>query len=360
MDLRALITLLNIPNIGQVRAKKLVEHFGSPETALAAGVDAISRVRDLGPKTAQSFRQIDYSHADEQLDKIAKSSCEVITLWDEAYPPLLQEIYDPPLILHVAGDLSVLKSQSVAMVGTRTPSQYGKTFAQSIAAGLAENGFTIISGMARGIDSESHRGALNAGGKTVAVLGCGLDIIYPRENKDLKQKITENGAVISEFPLGTHPDPKNFPRRNRIISGLSLGSLIVEAGNKSGALITAAYAADQNREVFALPGDVRRSQSIGCNRLIRRSMAALITSAEDILESLGQKSAGTQSKLFLPPPDLKGKHLEIYNILDPEQLYIDDIAQKVNSTTSEILTLLLEMEMDGIVKSLPGKHYVRV
>ncbi len=360
MDLRALLTLLNIPGIGPVRARRLVEYFSSPEEVLSAGKQALDAVRDIGEKTVEALANPDYRFADVQIKKLEDCGGKIVTFWDEAYPPLLKEIYDPPLVLYIMGNIDALRTQAIAIVGTRIPSQYGRANAVCIAEELANRNYTIVSGMARGIDTEAHKGALKASGRTIAVLGCGLDIVYPRENKDLRQAITLQGAVISEFPLGSSPDGRNFPRRNRIISGLSKGTLIIEAGIRSGALITAAYAADQNREVFALPGDINRPRSQGCNRLIHNQMASLVTSADDILEILGCKYEAGQKELFKEPPKIEGVQLMIYNNLDLEPIYIDDLAQKVNMNTSEILTVLLEMELEGLVKSLPGKNYVRI
>jgi len=360
MDLQALITLLKVPGVGIVRDKKLIDHFGSPENVLNAGVKEIQSVANIGPGIAAAFAAADSKFADLQLNSMKDHGAAAVTFWDDNYPLLLKEVYDPPLILFIDGDVEILAKKSLGVVGTRNPSQYGRNQTRAIVSELASGGFSIVSGMARGIDSEAHKAALDQGGTTVAVLGCGLDVVYPRENKDLKKRIAEKGAVVSEFPFETPPEAKNFPRRNRIISGLSLGTLVVEAGYKSGALITAAYASDQNREVFALPADVTRAQGSGCNRLIRKSTAALVTTAADIIESLGGPAEkGKQSALFEIPPDLKGARLKVYNCLDNEPVYIDEIALSLKKNTSEILTILLDLEMDGHVKSLPGKNYVR-
>ena len=358
--IRASLTLLNMPGIGVVRAKKLIEHFGGVEKVLQADAKAWAEVDKIGAKTASGMMLPDYDYADKQLEKMLKFGAQVVGLWDEDYPALLKEIYDPPLVLFYEGTLEALKRDCFAIVGTRTPSQYGIALTKSISGGLAQRGFCIVSGMARGIDSEAHKAAMAAEGTTAAVLGCGIDVVYPQENSKLKKLIAEKGIVLSEFPMGTSPEGQNFPRRNRIISGLSVGTLVAEAGLKSGALITAAYAADQNREVFALPGDVTRTTSQGCNRLIKTQTAALASCADDILEALGKTAqVGKTVTSTKPEPELKGTPLIIYNILSLEPIYIDDLAQKMNLTTSEVLTVLLELEMDGIVKSLPGKYYVR-
>lgn len=360
MDLEALITILKVPGVGIVRAKALVDHFGSPENVLNASIKEIQSVGNIGPGTAEAFAAADSISASSELKLMNDYGAKALTFWDDNYPPMLKEVYDPPLILYVDGDVEILAKKSLGVVGTRNPSQYGRKQTRAIVTELVREGYSIVSGMARGIDSEAHRTSLDQGGATVAILGCGLDVVYPRENRELKKLIAENGAVVSEFPFKTPPEARNFPRRNRIISGLSLGTLVVEAGYRSGALITAAYASDQNREVFALPADVTRVQGSGCNRLIKKNTAALVTTAADIIESLGGTSEkGKQSALFEIPPDLKGAWLEAYNCLDNEPVYIDDIALKLEKSTSEILTILLDLEMDGHVKSLPGKNYVR-
>jgi len=354
------LTLLHIPGIGVVRAKKLIEHFGGAEQVLQADAKALSQVDKIGVKTAEGLLLPDYNYADKQLEKMLKYGAKALSFWDAEYPPLLKEIYDPPLVLFYEGNVEILQRDCFAVVGTRTPSQYGISQTRAIAAGLTQRGFCIVSGMARGIDSEAHKAALAAEGTTIAVLGCGIDVVYPKENSKLKKQIAEKGLVISEFPMNASPEGQNFPRRNRIISGLSVGTLVAEAGPKSGALITAAYAADQNREVFALPGDVTRLSCQGCNRIIRNHTAALAASADDILETLGRLvKAGKIPSEAKPEPDLTGTPLNIFNCLSYEPLYIDDLAHKVNLTTSEVLTVLLELEMDELVKSLPGKYYVR-
>ena len=360
MNLTALLTLLSAPNIGPVRARKLIEVFGSPEAVLAAGKTEIATVPGIGLKIAESFSQVEPNFAEQQLKETEKHGAKIVTYWDDDYPPYLKEIYDPPLALFVQGELECDGNPCLAVVGTRKYSQYGRNCTENIVAGLIQNGFTIVSGMARGIDGLAHQTALAEGGKTVAVLGCSLDVVYPIEHKKLKEQIAQNGAVISEFPFTTEPEGVNFPRRNRIISGLSRGTLIIEAGEKSGALITAAYALDQNREVFALPGDINRRQSEGCNQLIKTGKAALVTSAKDILDAF-------QIQLHLPlevlnevkEPELDGAQKKIYQALTLEPIYIDDLALAVQINPSDVLTILLDLEMSGYIKQVPGKRFIR-
>ena len=360
MNIRALLIISNIPNIGPVRARTLISHFGSPEAVLSANMNEIAAIANIGPKIAEAFKQIDPDFADTQLEEAEKAGAQCLTFWDDDYPRYLKEIYDPPLVLFLQGSAECFQQSCLAVVGTRKPSEYGRASTKNIVAGLARQELTIVSGLARGIDSLAHNAALEAGGYTAAVLGSGLDIDYPRENKKLREKIAERGAVISEFPFGTIPDGRNFPRRNRIISGLSLGTLVTEAGEKSGALITAAYAVDQNREAFALPGDVRRPQSAGCNRLIKTGRAALITSEMDILQAL---QIQLSLELEAPEPDkapsLSGDQLKIYQAVGSDSIYIDDLAQAVQMNPSEVLTLLLEMEMNGLINQIAGKRFVR-
>jgi DNA processing protein len=247
-------------------------------------------------------------------------------------------------------------------VGTRAPSAYGKVVTKTITGELAAVGATIVSGMALGVDGEAHKAALEAGGRTIAVLGSGIDVVYPETHKSLMEQIIDHGAVLSEFPPGTRPARENFPRRNRVISGLSRGTLIVEAPLKSGALLTAAQALDQNREVFATPGLITSRNSKGTNRLIKKGQAALVESADDILKILGwhratqDKSDNTRSQ---PTPDLSKEEKIIWRHLSAEPMHIDELAQKLEIATHDLLGQLLGMELRGIIRQLPGKHFVR-
>jgi DNA processing protein len=354
-----LLSLLLMPGIGSIRAKRLVSHFEDVAKVFSATAKEIAEVAQCGLTVAENLKKPDYAEAERQLQKTKELNAQIVTLWDENYPPLLKEIYDPPLLLFVQGELPTAQEKCFSIVGTRSPSEYGLIQAVSIAGGLARQGLIIVSGMARGIDSASHRGALEAGGKTVAVFGCGLDITYPAENRKLRERIVNQGALISEFFFGVPPDAPNFPRRNRIISGISAGTLIVEAGDKSGALITAYYANDQDREVFALPGDVTRLQSRGCHRLVKTERARLITCDNDILEALQVQLTLKLEKTEPPAVKLPPELNSIYNVLNKQPLYIDDIAQNSGMNPSEVLTILLQLEMEGLIKSLPGKYYVR-
>jgi DNA processing protein len=295
---------------------------------------------------------------EKEIKKLEKLGGQIITIWDQEYPPILKKIYDPPILFYILGEFAESDQYSIAIVGTRQPTNYGKVQAEKISMDLSKQGITIISGMARGIDSISHNAAIKSGGRTIAVIGSGLDVIYPPENKKLLEKIVENGAVVSEFTLGTKPDAQNFPRRNRIISGLSLGVIIIETGITGGAMQTAAFALDQNREVFALPGNVGVRQSEGSNLLIQKSEAELLTSAEDVINALELKLKPVLGKnIPKQQVDLSLFEEKLINVLKSEPLQIDRIASLANMTTSECLVNLLSLEFKGLVKQLPGKMF---
>ncbi|MBU3934057.1 MAG: DNA-processing protein DprA [Candidatus Omnitrophica bacterium] len=293
----------------------------------------------------------------------AKNKIRALHLTGEGYPTNLKYIYDPPPDLYIKGNIIPQDNIAIAIVGSRQASYYGLKNAQELAFELAAGGITIISGLARGVDSAAHRGALKAKGRTIAVLGSGLNMIYPVENKGLAEEISRNGAVISEFPQDTPPHRQNFPRRNRIISGLSLGVLVVEAAKRSGALITVGFALEQGREVFALPGKIDSFTSQGTHDLIKQG-AKLVESAEDIIEELeplkscriNQTKSESRTKI---EPNLPEEEKQIYSYLSSEPLHIDELAQKVNLSYGRLLTCLLKLEYKKLVKELPGKAFVR-
>lgn len=292
-----------------------------------------------------------------------KNRIKSLSIRDKAYPANLRYIYDPPEILYVNGEIVREDSIAIAVVGSRRATYYGIKHAEKLGFELAARGITVISGLARGVDSAAHRGALKAKGRTIAVLGSGLNMIYPYENEKLANDIRQNGAVISEFPLEMQPLRQNFPRRNRIISGLSLGVVVVEAAKRSGALITADCAAEQGREVFALPGKIDSFTSYGTHSLIKQG-AKLIESTEDIIEELEplkvaqaqQSKSESKSKLALNLPDEEGK---IYSCLSSDALPLDEIMEKVNLPYGRLLTSLLKLEYKKLVKELAGKQFVR-
>lgn len=359
MDPVSLLTLASVPGVGLRRLKMLIDHFGDPDLVLAATTSQLSKVEGIDERTAVAIQSPpDAELARAHLHTAESVGAKFLTLWDSGYPALLKDIFDPPLYLFVRGELRPQDESAVAVVGTRAPSAYGKAVTKEIAGGLAAMGVTIVSGMALGIDGEAHQAALKAKGRTVAVLGSGIDVIYPPSHDKLMAQIIENGAVLSEFPPGTKPGQGNFPRRNRVISGMTRGTLIVEAPLKSGALLTAAHALDQNREVFAVPGVITSHKSKGTNRLIKQGSAALVESAEDILKILGWH-ASSKKPGTTPTPSLSPEDKKIWEQLSLEPVHIDDLAKKLDTPTHELLGKLLMLELSGVIRQLPGKHFVR-
>ncbi len=356
MDRLESFIALNLTNkIGGIRLKSLLEKFGSPERIFKASKKGLESIKGIGPLVSDEIVNFEKKYdLKKEFDLIKEHNIEILTIENSEYPSLLKEIYDPPIVLYIKGELK--KSETiVAIVGSRHASIYGLNTAESLAFQLGLNGITIVSGMARGIDSASHRGALKSGGRTVAVLGSGLLDIYPIENKRLAEEISMNGAVVSEFPMEYPPFRQNFPRRNRVISGLSLGVVVVEAAKDSGALITADFALEQGRTVFAVPGKVDSVTSFGTNRLLKQG-ARLVESAEDILEELGLDRKQRDTKKT--PIKLKEDELSIYNTLSSEPLHIDQLTEISKRPVQEVLKILLKLEMKRLVRQLPGKEFV--
>jgi DNA processing protein len=362
------------PGLGPTRARKLVEHFGSPEAVFRAsltelestGIQVISAQSLATGKSAALAR--------EEIAQAAAASIAMLSMDDPSYPPRLKEIYDPPLILRVRGNPEVLTKPGVAMVGTRHPTPYGSGMAERLACDLAAQGLVIISGMARGVDTASHRGAISAKGKTVAVFGTGVDVIYPKENSRLSEQILAlGGALISEFPLGTFAAPQNFPIRNRIISGMSVGVLVVEAAEYSGTRITARCALEQNRDVFAVPGNVTNKNSWGPNTLIKQG-AKLVATWEDVWEDLppevrlaltpptSPESQGASSASLFPDEGLPPHEKRILSLLKAdESTHIDELVERLENdlSSSEIFAALFELELAGKIRQMPGKNFVK-
>jgi DNA processing protein len=359
--LRHLLRLSSVPGVGPMRIRSLVGRFGSAEAVFHAGLEELRRTDGIDEKTARSILNGgDDAFAAEQIHLSEKTGIRALTFWDDDYPEPLKAIADPPAILFVKGTLIEQDRIAVAVVGTRSPSTYGRNTAERISEELAHCGVTVVSGMARGIDTAAHRGALRGAGRTLAVLGSGADVVYPSENKKLCEAVAESGAVVSEFPLGTQPDPGYFPRRNRIISGLSRGTLVVEAGDRSGALITAYMALDQGRDVFAVPGNITSPKSKGTNRLIREG-AKLVDSVEDILAEIPEKRlpAGRREPVGRATDSLNAHEAQLIELLDEEPKHIDWIAAAGNVTTSEALAVLLSLELKNYVKQMTGMRFVR-
>jgi DNA processing protein len=361
-ELKSWLALSTVPNVGPIRFISLVKHFGSPEAILSASEKELTGFPDIGPVIASNIkRKVDWELAEKQFGLMEKNKVQLLTFRDEAYPENLKSIYDPPPFLFIKGEIKKEDKNAIAIVGCRAASLYGKQITEKIGRELAKRDITIVSGLARGIDSIGHLSALEEKGRTMAVFGSGLDVIYPPENKKLVEKIVESGAIISEFLLGTKPEAPNFPRRNRLISGLSLGVVIVEAGAKSGALLTAQFALEQNREVFAIPGNIGAKNSEGTNQLIKQG-AKLVTSVEDILEELNLINSVQQKENSLVERDLSQlseMEKNIYNLIAQKPYHIDKIAQETHVTTSCALSTLLSLELKGFIKQLSGKMFVR-
>lgn len=359
-----LYLLLSVERIGPAKIRSLLSKFRTFQNIFSASNQELQEVEGISKELSARIRKI-YSQrnsvkefVEKELNRLKKIGGRIVTVWDEDYPKLLKKIYDPPLLLYVKGNFNEKDDYSIAVVGTRGPTNYGKLQAERFVADLADQGITIISGLARGIDSIAHKTSLKHNSRTIAVIGSGLDVIYPPENKKLFDEIAEKGAVVSEFVLGTKPDAVNFPKRNRIISGMSLGTLVIETGINGGAMQTARLALDQSREVFAVPGNLGVRQSEGTNLLIQRGEAELVTSAEDILNELELKLKPVIGKnIPKPEKDLNMFEEKIYNSLSNEPLHIDKISELTNLSTSDCLVHLLSLEFKGLVKQLPGKVF---
>lgn len=358
------LTLKSVPGIGNLLFKRLIDRFGHPSRVFEATTRDLQTVRGVSKRIATDILRHNVpDHLVKDVDTALASGCRFLVMTDDEYPALLREIPDPPPYLFVKGHLPDFPA--VAMVGSRNASHYGLSAARHLAGDLTTSGVMVVSGLARGIDTAAHEGALERNGKTVAVLGSGIGKIYPPENMDLARRISENGAVISEFPYNADPEAHHFPGRNRIISGMSLGTVVVEAAQKSGSLITARLAAEQNREVFAVPGSIQSFKSTGTHSLIRQG-AKLVSSVNDILEEI---------PLFSKPPvtdikkqetsleTLKNKfnldfdELSVLKVLDSYPVHIDDILQNVSMEPGALSAVLLRLELKGMIIQLPGKLF---
>ncbi|GLI37150.1 DNA-processing protein DprA [Geobacter hydrogenophilus] len=355
MDHYHWFALKSVPLVGNVLFRRLLERFGSPEAAFGASDADLRSVQGVSPAVVASLRSHDPRPiADRECAAVRRTGCRIVTILDDEYPQLLREITDPPPFLYVRGSLAGIGT-AVAVVGSRRASAYGRTVTGRMAEELARHGVAVISGLARGVDTAAHRGALKGDGTTVGVLGCGVDVVYPAENRQLFREMAEQGAVVSEFPLGTAPLAENFPRRNRIISGISHGVLVVEAAERSGSLVTARIALDQGRDVYAIPGNITNDGSRGANRLIREG-AKLVESVEDILEELPGGRVARRG-VPAPAPDLPPAEAAVFALLAPEPLHIDEIIAKSALTVGELSAMLLRLELKGAVTQLPGKYF---
>ncbi|PIR65634.1 MAG: DNA-protecting protein DprA [Candidatus Omnitrophica bacterium CG10_big_fil_rev_8_21_14_0_10_43_8] len=353
------------PGIGSIKAKALLDYFKSPENIFNASVNELSGVKGVNPAIAQGILNVskDKSLLDKELRLIKKENVDVVTIFDEKYPVNLKEIHDPPVVLYVKGSFKKEDKQAVAIVGSRRCSSYGRNTAARFASGLAGLGITVVSGMARGIDTAAHSAAVNSRARTIAVLGSGLSRIYPPENKALSERIAEYGAVISEFPMTMRPLALNFPRRNRIISGLSLGTVVVEAAKNSGALITARCAYEQGREVFSVPGEALKPAAFGVNQLIKDG-ARLVEDVNDILEELAPQLKGyikaNRATGQVPLPlDLKSEELKIIGLLEDGPMHVDVIASGASFPIADTSSVLTGLEIRGLIRRNPGNIFER-
>ena len=395
----SLIHLNLIQGVGLKTVQVLRDIFGSTEKALQATPEELRKTDQLSPAVCDLLihKPVLYP-IERELELIRKYGCQVVTLYDAAYPPHLKEIDTPPFVLYVRGELTPEDMLSVSLVGSRNAKDYGRKVSYRLSYQLAQRGLTVVSGFARGVDTAAHRGALEAGGRTVAVMGNGLSVIYPAANSDLAEQIEASGALVSEFPMAARPKPRNFPRRNRIISGLTLGTVVVEASNRSGALITARLAAEQNREVFAVPGEIFSELSTGTHKLINDG-AKLINTVDDLLNELPphvlnqiqpqsstasvpdtevtptqvppvekndtkpvspQPSAEAQAPVSAPPPpDLTPDEKAIFDAIEVPSSHIDTLVRTTQLPISQVSSVLLMLELKGIVQQLPGKQFTK-
>ncbi len=393
----SLIHLNLIQGVGLKTVQILRDVFGSAERALQATPDELKKSNQFSSTVCDllTHKPVLYP-IERELELIHKYGCQVITLYDAAYPPHLKQIDTPPLVLYVKGELVPEDALSISFVGSRNAKDYGRKVSYRLSYQIAQRGLTVVSGFAKGIDTAAHRGAFEAGGRTIAVMGNGLSLIYPATNKDLAEKIIESGALISEFPMGAKPKPRNFPRRNRIISGLTLGTVVVEASNRSGALITARLAGEQGREVFAVPGEIFSELSTGTHKLINNG-AKLINTVDDLLNELppyvlsqvqsetspvpdmeteptqeasvekspaepvpSQPSFEAQQPVPPPPPpDLTPDEKTIFDAIEMPSSHIDTIVRTTQLPISQVSSVLLMLELKGVVQQLPGKQFTK-
>ena len=396
----SLIHLNLIQGVGLKTVQALRDVFGSTERALQATSDELRKIDRFSPTVCDLLihKPVLYP-IERELELIHKYGCQIVTLYDAAYPPHLKEIDTPPFVLYVKGKLTPEDALSISLVGSRNAKDYGRKVSYRLSYQLAQRGVTVISGLAKGIDTLAHRGALEAGGRTIAVMGNGLSIVYPATNSNLAEKIEASGALVSEFPMAARPKSRNFPRRNRIISGLTLGTVVVEASNRSGALITARLAAEQNREVFAVPGEIFSELSAGTHKLINDG-AKLINTVDDLLNELSPyvlnqiqsqaspvvrvpdmeaeppqaspvekgdtKLVSTQASSEArqpvstpPPPDLTPDEKTIFDAIEVPSSHIDTIVRATQLPIGQISSVLLMLELKGVVQQLPGKQFTK-
>lgn len=366
-DLKHWLALTFIKDVGPITTKRLLSALHSPRKILEAGLNELKDIEDITESKAKRIYEFDsWSKVDKEIEAIKNRAIRIIKYTDREYPESLRQIDTSPILLYAKGRFVKEDKYAIAMVGSRNMTEYGKNIAEIIASELSSYGLTVVSGMARGIDTLSHKGALKAGGRSIAVLGCGLDNPYPPENIEIFERLSVNGCVISEFPLGTPPNKENFPARNRLISGLSLGVLVVEATTNSGSLITANYALEQGKDVFAIPGNITSRNSEGTNTLIKKG-AKLVQRVDDILEEIAPQLKDLIDSSKIASGKILSKNIDgleisdgekaICNILGSEPKHIDLIAREIKMQPARLLGLLLGLEIKGIVKQADGKRF---
>lgn len=354
-----------VPEIGPITFRKLLSLYGEPASVFATPIRELAAIEGVGEKKAKNIKNFsEWKDVEKQLKLLNQYNAVVITFHSPEYPTMLRQIEEAPVVLYVKGTVKDEDKFAIAIVGSRKATPYGRVMAERLSSGLTESGFTIVSGMARGIDTIAHTSSLTSGGRTIAVLGSGIDKSYPPENRGLMERIADSGYVVSEFPFGTMPHKENFPRRNRMISGLSLGVIVVEATADSGALITASSALEQNREVFAVPGNATSPNSVGTNELIKKG-AKLIQKSDDIIEDLAPMLKG-----FVRIAErLKGVHTavkmtdedkRVCDILTGEPMHIDILSRELSLPPAKALAILLNLELKGIVRQADGKRFYLV
>lgn len=372
MELEASLSWLALtltPGIAARLSARLLREYGSPEGVFRAPLTGIEACNVPGPAAQAIFRKQLFWRAEKEVDALRKVGGKLVNWKEPDYPQALLQIYDPPVMLYVRGDAQILNSPSLSIVGTRRPTVYGLQMAERMGRDLAARGLTIVSGLARGIDAMAHQGAMAVGGRAIGVLGTGIDVCYPKENKKLYEKVLERGAIVSEFPVGSHPAPENFPVRNRIIAEMPLGVVIVEGKQYSGSLITARLAMEFGREVFGVPGNVTQEVSFAPNLLIKQG-AKLATNAEDVIEELPTpvraalvkaEAVEAEQRNLLLVDGLSDVQRKLYELLSAEESrHIDDIVDTSGLNSSEVLATLFDLEMKGIIRQLPGKQFSKV
>lgn len=370
-NLKLFYFLKSITSLGDVRIRRIAERYSKLSELFSVDLQSLKSIDGI---YENNCKEVEYAVNNSKrfeesylilLEKLEESNVKVTTIFDDDYPQNLKNIYDAPVILYYYGTLNEKDRYSISIVGTRTPSDYGRKICSEISKELSKRGILVVSGLAIGIDSIAHNSCIESGGLTYAVLGSGVDNLYPPDNKILYEKIKEHGAVLSEFDLGSKAEKVNFPRRNRVVSGITLGTVIVESRIKGGSLITAEFALDQNRELFAIPGNVNARNSEGCNNLIKKGYAKLVSGVDDILTEFNIRLSDIgypQSKEFTQTenPDMNVFESKIYNVLnDTEPINIDKICELTSLNISDCLVNLLTMEFKGLISQLPGKYFIK-